>query len=157
MSAPSHARSKRLSNGLSHISIGAEEALRCEQEQERARRATGLVFRQYMVRGFDRAVSTNAIVLYGRLGAVSADFRRLPADVWPLLEVADWENGVAVARQHGVLVDSGRAVWCEPVTGPAQQRPAQEPDAQFLGHKPNWRAWATNLNASRGSGVPRSL
>jgi hypothetical protein len=50
-----------------------------------------------MLRAFDRAVSTGAVVLYARRQTVSADFEQLPTDVWPLLEVADWQNGAAVA------------------------------------------------------------
>jgi hypothetical protein len=35
---------------------------------------------------------------------VSARFKRLPADVWPVLQVLDWQNGVAVAPE-------GTAYW----------------------------------------------
>jgi hypothetical protein len=78
------------------IRIPDEEAAEHEKQFESARKAAGLVFRQFMIRSFDRAVSTKTIALYGRSGAVSADFRPLPADMWLLFEVADWENGVAV-------------------------------------------------------------
>jgi hypothetical protein len=61
------------------------------------RAATSLVWNQFLVRGFDRAVSADAAVLYGRLRAVMADFVQVPADVWAMIEVADWQNGIAVA------------------------------------------------------------
>jgi hypothetical protein len=61
------------------------------------RNATGLVWRQIMLRAFDRAVSAEAVMLYARMQAASAPFERLPADVWPVLNVADWQNGVAIA------------------------------------------------------------
>jgi hypothetical protein len=72
----------------------------CAKDSNRyraVREATGLVWRHFMLRAFDRAVSTGAIVLYARRQSVSADFEQLPADVWPLLQVVDWQNGAAVA------------------------------------------------------------
>lgn len=81
-----------------------QEAWRSAKQLEAVRKATGLVWRQYMLRAFDRAVSTGAVVLYARTQVVSAPFDRLPADVWPVLDVVDWENGVAIG------VD-GTAFW----------------------------------------------
>jgi hypothetical protein len=50
-----------------------------------------------MVRSFDRAISTKSVVLYAQVGDLSAPFKRLPAHVWPLLMVADWASGKAIA------------------------------------------------------------
>jgi hypothetical protein len=50
-----------------------------------------------MVRAFGRVIATRAAVLYARTPALTSPFERLPADVWSLLEIADWQNGVAVA------------------------------------------------------------
>jgi hypothetical protein len=71
----------------------AVSAARCQA----VRAATSLVWNQFLVRGFDGAISTGAVVLYGRPKTVTADFVQVPADVWTMLEVADWENGIAVA------------------------------------------------------------
>ena len=79
------------------VRIGDEEAIRHARQLDAVRKATGLVWRQFMIRAFDRAVSTGAVVLYARIQAVSAPFEQLPADVWPILSVVDWQNGVAVA------------------------------------------------------------
>jgi hypothetical protein len=79
------------------VRIPHEEAAFHEKQNQSARKAGGLVFRQFMVRSFDRAISTKSVVLYAQVGDLSARFKRLPAHVWPLLEVADWANGVAVA------------------------------------------------------------
>jgi hypothetical protein len=68
------------------------------------RRATGLVWRQYMLTAFDRAVSNRMVLLYGRPQNILANFKRLPADAWPLLDVKNWETGVAVAPD-------GTAYW----------------------------------------------
>jgi len=79
------------------VRIDGEQAARESNRYRAVRKATGLVWRQFMLRAFDRAVSTRAVALYARTQSVSAGFEQLPADVWPLLEVADWQNGVAVA------------------------------------------------------------
>jgi hypothetical protein len=86
-----------LSSGVGLVRMGPEEAERSRRERRLIRTATGLVFRQFMLRDFDRAVSTGAALLYARTPGVSAPFRRLPADVWQLLEVSDWHSGTAIA------------------------------------------------------------
>jgi hypothetical protein len=76
------------------------------------REATGLVWRQFILHAFDRAVTTGAVTLYARRQALSADFEQLPTDVWPLLEVVDWSNGMAIAAD-------GTPYWsihCRPPT-----------------------------------------
>jgi hypothetical protein len=77
--------------------IDQAEAARDVKRYEAVKAATGLVWRQYMVRAFDQAVLTRAVAVYGREHVISAPFERLPTDVWPLLTVVDWDNGVAVA------------------------------------------------------------
>lgn len=73
------------------------EVTRHKKRFQSVREATGLVWRQFIRRAFDHAVITEAVTLYARRGATSADFGRLPNDVWRLLEVADWQNGLAIA------------------------------------------------------------
>jgi hypothetical protein len=73
-----------------------EEVRRQKQFFGNIRAAAGLVWRQFMVREFNRVVSAGGVTLFGRLNAVSAPFERLSGDIWPLLEVADWTNGIAV-------------------------------------------------------------
>ena len=90
------------SNTEGFVRIGDEEAVGYAKQLDDVRKATGLVWRQYMLRAFDRAVSAGAIVLFARKHAVSAHFERLPKDVWPLLEIVDWQNGVAVAPERTV-------------------------------------------------------
>jgi hypothetical protein len=93
-----------LFNAEGLVRISDEEAARASKQYRAVRDATGLVWRQFMLRAFDRAVSTGAAVLYARTQTVAADFERLPADVWALLNVVDWQNGVAVAPD-------GTAYW----------------------------------------------
>jgi hypothetical protein len=59
------------------------------------RLATGLVWRQLMLSAFDRAVRAGQATLYARIPSLLHDFQRLPSSVWPLLEVVDWDAGVA--------------------------------------------------------------
>jgi hypothetical protein len=73
-----------LFNKEGFVIIPDDEAAEHEKQYESAREAAGLVFRQFMVRAFDRAVSAKAVALFGRPGIISADFNRLPADVWSL-------------------------------------------------------------------------
>jgi hypothetical protein len=78
------------------VRIGDEEAQKRRDEFVAVREATRLVWRRLMLGAFDRAVTLGRIVLYARRETVSAGFDRLPPDAWPLLEVIDWQNGVAV-------------------------------------------------------------
>jgi hypothetical protein len=91
-----------VTNAEGFVRIDDAPAARDSNRHRAVRVASGLVWRQFMLRAFDRAVASGAAVLYARRQSVSADFQRLPADVWPLLEVADWQNGVAVAPDTDV-------------------------------------------------------
>jgi hypothetical protein len=102
-----------LTNAEGFVRIDNEPAARQSNRYRAVRAATGLVWRQFMVRAFDRAVASGAVLLYARPQSASGDFRRLPADVWPLLEVADWQNGVAVAPDSSVY----RSIHAQPYTG----------------------------------------
>jgi hypothetical protein len=65
-----------------------------------------------MLREFDRAVAANAISLFARVGTVMAPLEALPADVWPVLTILDWQN--AVARDpEGLLLYSVHACLCK--------------------------------------------
>jgi hypothetical protein len=83
--------------GYGYCSITDEEAKRHAEQWNAIRQATGLVWRQLILRHFDRLVSERAVLLYARFKEVTASFEQLPADVWSLLEVIDWQNGIAVA------------------------------------------------------------
>jgi hypothetical protein len=84
------------------ITVDDETAARDGKRYRAVCKATGLVWRQYMLRELDHAISRGAISLYARPHAVSAPFEALPADVWPLLRVLDWQNGVAAAADGTV-------------------------------------------------------
>jgi hypothetical protein len=75
--------------------VGDDEAAEGARQSEGVRLATGLVWRRYMLPAFDRAVKAGQVELFARWPLVGDDFRRLAADIWPLLDVADWEHGVA--------------------------------------------------------------
>lgn len=86
------------------VRISDDEAENLTKRLDAVRKATGLVWNQFFLRTFDRAVLLGSIVLHARPHRVSARFKRLPADVWPILQVSDWQNGVAVAPD-------GTAYW----------------------------------------------
>jgi hypothetical protein len=71
-----------------------DEAARQAERVEIVRRATGLVWHQFMLRAFDRAVSRKQLILYAR-SHTTAPFEQLPSDIWPVLEVVDWHKGIA--------------------------------------------------------------
>jgi hypothetical protein len=79
------------------VTVGEAHASRESHQWAAVRGATSLVWHQYIRRMFDRAVAAERIILQARIGHISARFERLPSDLWPLLEVVDWQNGVAIA------------------------------------------------------------
>jgi hypothetical protein len=64
-------------------------------ELKSVRETVGLVWRQYLLRDFGRAVAAGKAALVARVGSVRADYEMLTADTWPLLTVVDWELGIA--------------------------------------------------------------
>jgi hypothetical protein len=85
--------------------ISDDEAAEGARRSEGVRFATGLVWNQLMRRAFDRAIKTGQVELFARWPSISDDFQKLPSDIWPLLEVLDWEHGVACDMQ-GTLYSS---------------------------------------------------
>jgi hypothetical protein len=85
-----------------------DEGARQAEQLKKIRGATGLVWRQFMLRAFDDAVSGKQVVLYARL-QTTAPFEQLPSDIWRVLEVVDWQNGVA-CDPEGALYYSIHAV-----------------------------------------------
>jgi hypothetical protein len=79
--------------GLVRIS---DEDAEYEAQQNRAvREATGLVWRQHMLRAFDRSVAEGRVKLYARVQSPLAPFLQLPKDLWARLDVVEWQHGVA--------------------------------------------------------------
>jgi hypothetical protein len=78
------------------VSISHEKSSILEKHDQSVRKATGLVFRQFLISAFDRAVSTEAVALYAQVETLSAPFVRVAAHVWPVLTIIDWQNGMAV-------------------------------------------------------------
>jgi hypothetical protein len=61
--------------------------------------ATSLVWRQFMLRCFDRRILKDEVAPYARIGRLTACIERLPPDIWPLLNIWDWESGTAMDPQ----------------------------------------------------------
>lgn len=96
--------------------IGDDEAAEGARQSECVGFATGLVWNQFMRRAFDRAVKAGRVKLYARAPSPRDDFQRLPSDIWPLLEIVDWEHGVARDIQ-GTLYNSIHVADCaSPIT-----------------------------------------
>jgi hypothetical protein len=85
--------------------IGDDEAAEGSRQSEGARFATGLVWRRFMLPAFYRAVEAGRAELFARWPSTSDDFQKLPSDIWPQLEIVDWEHGVACDMQ-GTLYSS---------------------------------------------------
>jgi hypothetical protein len=90
--------------------VGDDEAAEGARQSEGVRLATGLVWRRFMLPAFDRAVKAGQVELYARWPLTGDDFRRLPSDIWPLLDVADWEHGVAHDTQGAIYTSIHVAV-----------------------------------------------
>jgi hypothetical protein len=80
------------------VRVGSKEAARSSERYQAVRFVTGLIWHQFMLRAFDRAVSAGSVVLYARTPTIADDFMRMPATAWPILaERVDWQSGTAVA------------------------------------------------------------
>jgi hypothetical protein len=74
----------------------SEKEASYDAEQNKAlREVTGLVWRRFMLPAFDRSVSAGKVKIYARVHSAMAPFQALPSTLWPLLEVLDWQHGIA--------------------------------------------------------------
>jgi hypothetical protein len=95
---PSHgprADAEALFNKKGLVRVSNEETEIGLREFDAVRSAAGLVWRQLMLREFDRAIAANEVALHARVGSAIAPFKALPSDVWPLLTILDWQNAIA--------------------------------------------------------------
>jgi hypothetical protein len=102
------------------VRISDEKAAEGARQFDAVRKATGLVWRQYMLPAFGRAVSVGGVALYARMQSPSAPLKRLPADIWPILDVLDWQYGIA-RDLEGAIYYSVHAVSTFPATSPKQR------------------------------------
>jgi hypothetical protein len=77
------------------VRISDEDAEYAAQQNRAVRDATSLVWRQYMLRAFDRSVAEGRVKLYARVQSPLAPFLQLPKDLWARLDVVEWQHGVA--------------------------------------------------------------
>jgi len=84
-----------LFNKEGFVTIADEVAAHYDKRLASVHKATGLVWRQLMLGNFDRAISTNLVTLSARIQSATAPVQGLPADLWPILEVLDWQNRLA--------------------------------------------------------------
>jgi hypothetical protein len=68
-----------------------------DKRSKKVRAAIDLIWRQSMLPAFDSAIATGRVALYARPHIASPYFERLPAHVWSLLKVVDWDRGIAMA------------------------------------------------------------
>jgi hypothetical protein len=73
------------------------------EQQDMVHKALDFVWCKLMLPAFNSAISRGAVALYARPHITSEHFQRLPAHVWPLLNVVDWDNGIAMAVDHTVF------------------------------------------------------
>ena len=99
------------------VPVRDEEEAQFKKEDDAIRKATGLVWRQYMLRDFDRAVSERDLRLFARIGSVTAPFDQLPRR--HLASPGDHrlaERNSGRAGRRSVLVDPRRS---DPQQSPA--------------------------------------
>jgi hypothetical protein len=77
------------------VTVSPEEAEKGRLEFEAVRKATGLVWRQFMLREFDRAIAANEIALFARVDSAIAPFAAVPPDAWRMLTILDWQEAIA--------------------------------------------------------------
>lgn len=71
-----------------------------DPRQENICKAIRLVWSRDTLRALDRAIATGAIVLHAKQGSILSHFEPLPAEVWPLLDIIDWQHGGAIAPDN---------------------------------------------------------
>jgi hypothetical protein len=102
------------------VRISDEVAAHAARQNKAVREAVGLVWRRYMLPAFDRAVSAGRVALYARMQSPVAPLKRLPADVWPILQVLDWHYGIA-RDPEGAIYYSIHADCTVPAASPKQK------------------------------------
>ena len=95
ISADPRADAEALFNKRGLVKVSAEEAEKARLEFEAVRKAIGLVWRQFMLREFDRAIAANEIALFARVDSAIAPFAAVPPDVWRMLTILDWQEAIA--------------------------------------------------------------
>jgi hypothetical protein len=91
------------------VRISDEDAEYAAQQNRAVREATGLVWRQYMLRAFDRSVAEGGVKIFARVQSTLAPYRELPRDLWARLDVFEWQQGEA-RDPEGTVYHSIRAV-----------------------------------------------
>jgi hypothetical protein len=128
-----------LFNKEGFVIVSDEEAAKGAQEWDAVRKSTGLVWRQFMVREFDRGIAAKKIILWARIGSVLAPFEALLPDVWRVLTILDWQDGIA-RDPEGVLYYSIHAHRADAaVSIIADESAAVKALAEELRQNPNLR------------------
>lgn len=114
--------------------------------------ATGVVWRQFMLHAFDRAVASGDLLLYARPRNDSEAFSVLPTDLWPRLEVIDWGKGDAIAA-------SGTAYWSIHAQLTPELKAEATSESKPLSEKKGWKRESAKraIEALYGGQVPREL
>jgi hypothetical protein len=92
-----------LFNKNGFVTISDAEAAEGVNKLTAIRAATGLVWRQFILREFNRAIARNGVSLFARIESPLAPFEELPADVWPLLSILDWQTAIARTPEGRLL------------------------------------------------------
>lgn len=98
-----------LFNKEGFVRVSEEQANYNTQQNKDVREAIGLVWRRLMLPSFDRLVAMRRVEIFGRVGTAVAPFQRLPRDLWTILDVLDWQHGIA-RDPEGVMYYSLHAI-----------------------------------------------
>jgi hypothetical protein len=123
------------------IRVGKREATYHAQQFSAARDATRVVWHHFMLPTFARAVARKRVRLHARIQFTTVPFQQLPADVWPLLTVLDWPNGLASDPQGVPYYSIHAAATRRHLPGPPEvnESAATTDLAEKLKINPEWK------------------
>lgn len=120
LEAPAKIKAEALFNKEGLVRVSEEEAKYSTQPNKAVREATGLVWRRFILPAFDRLVATGRVEIFGRAGSALTPFQQLPRDLWTILDVLDWQHGIARDPENVVYYS------IHAVAGAAPQLPKQD-------------------------------
>lgn len=98
-----------------------------EAFQQRVLSGAFHVWTNDMLASFNRAASESSILLFGRVETMSSPFVQLGPDLWPHIEVQDWDHGTA-KLPDGTEIWSIHASMAAPLKSKAGRRPFYDQD-----------------------------
>jgi hypothetical protein len=155
--ADAQRETKPLPNKEGFVRISDEEAAREAERWEAIRKEIGFVWHQFMLRSFDRTVSSNLVKLFARVESPTAPFVQVPADAWPVLDIIDWQNGIAIDPQgtlyysiHAKGFEAKRAIQTARTSVADESRAIKALASELMSHPELTRSQAMSFCETAG-------